>query len=85
VNVVAPEPATNADFARALAHVLHRPAAATVPAFALRLMYGEMADALLLAGQRVVPQRLLDAGFRFRYPTLDAALRAELAGHGAVA
>ena len=85
VNVVAPEPATNADFSAALARVLHRPAVATVPAFAARLMFGEMADALLLAGQRVVPQRLLDAGFRFEHATLEGALRAELAREGAAA
>jgi NAD dependent epimerase/dehydratase family enzyme len=58
---------------------------ATVPAFAARLMFGEMADALLLAGQRVVPRALLDSGFRFDHPTLEDALRAELAGHGAAA
>ena len=85
VNSVAPEPVTNAELSRVLAHVLHRPAVATVPAFAARLMFGEMADALLLAGQRVLPRKLLDAGFRFDHPTLEGALRAELAGHGAAA
>jgi uncharacterized protein (TIGR01777 family) len=85
VNAVAPEPVTNADFARALGRVLHRPAVATVPAFAARLMFGEMADALLLAGQRVVPRVLLDSGFRFDHPTVEDALRTELAGHGAAA
>ena len=85
VNAAAPEPATNADFSRTLARVLHRPALATVPAFALRLMFGEMADALLLASQRVVPRRLLDAGFRFEHPTLEDALRAELARDGVAA
>jgi uncharacterized protein (TIGR01777 family) len=85
VNSVAPEPVTNAELSRVLAHILHRPAVATVPAFAARLMFGEMADALLLAGQRVVPRRLLDAGFRFDHPTLEDALRSELAGHGAAA
>ena len=85
VNAVAPEPVTNAELSRVLAHVLHRPALATVPAFAARLMFGEMADALLLAGQRALPRKLLDAGFHFDHPTLEDALRAELAGHGAAA
>ena len=85
VNVTAPEPVTNADFSRTLGRVLHRPALATVPAFAARLMFGEMADALLLASQRAVPRVLLDVGFRFDHPTLEEALRAELAGHGAPA
>ena len=85
VNVVAPEPVTNEELSRTLARVLHRPAVATVPAFAARLMFGEMADALLLAGQRVLPRKLLDAGFRFDHPTLEDALRTELAGHGAAA
>jgi uncharacterized protein (TIGR01777 family) len=75
VNLTAPNPVTNADFARTLGHVLHRPALATVPALALRLMFGEMADTMLLAGQRVLPRRLLAAGFTFRHPTLEEALR----------
>ena len=53
-----------------------------MPGFAARLMFGEMADALLLAGQRVVPRRLHHAGFPFDHATLEDALRAELAGHG---
>jgi len=78
VNVTAPAPVSNADFARTLAHVLRRPALATIPAFALRLVYGELADAALLASQRAVPAVLERAGFVFAYPTLDAALRHEL-------
>ena len=66
------------DFAKTLGHVLHRPAIATIPAFALRLMYGELADEALLAGQRVLPRALEAAQFSFLYPTLDAALRHEL-------
>jgi uncharacterized protein (TIGR01777 family) len=78
-NLTAPEPVTNAEFARTLGKALHRPAILPAPAFALRLMLGrEKADALLLSGQRVLPRRLLDAGFVFRYPTLLEALRAEL-------
>lgn len=75
VNVVAPEPVTNAEFARTLARVLGRPALAPVPAFAARLAFGEMADALLLASQRVAPARLLATGFEFRQPRLEPALR----------
>lgn len=75
-NVVAPAPVTNAEFTRALSHVLHRPAMLAVPAFALRLMLGQMADEALLASARVSPRRLLDAGFQFGYPMLEQALRA---------
>jgi len=82
VNLTAPNPVTNADFSHTLAHVLGRPALATVPAFALRLMFGEMADAMLLAGQRVMPTRLLASGFTFSWPELDGALRAMLSKDG---
>lgn len=78
INVTAPNPVTNADFAKALGHVLHRPAMATIPAFALRLMYGELADEALLAGQRVFPRALQAAGFSFLYPKVEDAFRHEL-------
>jgi NAD dependent epimerase/dehydratase family enzyme len=78
INLTAPNPVTNAEFAKALGHVLHRPAVATIPGFALRLMYGELADEALLAGQRVVPRALEAAGFSFLYPTVEAAFRHEL-------
>jgi uncharacterized protein len=78
VNLTAPAPVTNEEFSRTLAHVLGRPALATVPPFALRLMFGEMADAVLLAGQRAAPSALVAAGFEFRHPGLEAALRFEL-------
>ncbi len=78
VNVVAPNPARNADFTRALARVVHRPALFPAPAFALRLMLGEMADALLLSSQRVVPQKLMDARFSFRFTELESALKRAL-------
>ena len=78
VNVVAPRPVQNADFTRGLASALRRPALFPAPAFALRLALGEMADELLLASQRVQPQRLIDLGFAFRYPDLESALRATL-------
>lgn len=78
VNVTAPEPVTNAAFTRTLAAVLRRPAAFPVPAAALRLAFGELADALMLAGQRALPVRLLAAGYSFRFPDLESALRHEL-------
>lgn len=71
-NLCSPQPVRNADFAQALGRALHRPARIPVPAFALRLM-GEMSS-LLLGGQRALPQRLLDAGYTFRFTDLDAAL-----------
>ena len=80
VNVVAPEPVTNADFTTTLAHVLDRPAAFHAPAWVLRLALGAMATETLLASTRVRPERLLGTGFAFRHPTLAEALRAELGG-----
>jgi uncharacterized protein (TIGR01777 family) len=78
VNLTAPSPVRNAEFTEILAHELHRPALAVVPAFAIRLLYGEMGGATVIGGQRVLPQRLQAAGFDFRYPTLPQALRAVL-------
>ena len=78
VNATAPEPVTNAVFSRTLGRVLSRPAIAPVPAFALRLLFGEMADAALLSGARVRPAKLLAAGYRFRFGDLERALRHEL-------
>jgi uncharacterized protein (TIGR01777 family) len=74
VDGVAPNPVTNVEFTRTLASVLHRPAIFPVPAFALRLAMGEMADALLLASERVVPDRLLSSGYSFRFPELRGSL-----------
>ncbi|HWF37909.1 MAG TPA: TIGR01777 family oxidoreductase [Candidatus Acidoferrales bacterium] len=78
VNVVAPEPVRNAEFARMIGKVLHRPALLPAPKFALRLALGEMADALLLTSQRVIPEQLLKANFGFRYEDLESALHAIL-------
>ncbi len=75
LNVTAPSPATNREFTQALARALHRPALVPAPAFAVRLMLGEMSDALILNGQRVLPARATTNGFEFRYPDLDSALR----------
>ena len=74
-NATAPEPVTNAQFTETLAGTLHRPALLPAPAAALRLVLGEMADALLLASQRAVPARATAEGFAFTYPTLYAALQ----------
>jgi hypothetical protein len=79
VNGVGPEPVTNRQFTETLARVLHRPAVLPAPAFALKLALGaDMARELLLSGQRAIPQRLQQAGFRFQYDTFEAALRGEL-------
>ncbi len=78
VNAVASQPVTNADFTRALARAVHRPAIFPAPPFALRLALGEMADALLLSSQRVIPDRLHQAGYRFQHAELASALRALL-------
>ncbi len=76
VNATAPEPVTNAAFAHALGAALHRPAFLPTPAFAMRLLLGEMADGLILSGQRAIPERAQRAGFTFKYAHLDEALRA---------
>ena len=75
VNVVSPNPVTNEVFTKTLGHVLSRPTALAMPAFAARLAFGEMADEMLLTSQYVVPKRLSDAGFEFKYPELEDALR----------
>jgi NAD dependent epimerase/dehydratase family enzyme len=66
---------TNREFTAALARVLRRPALAPAPAFALRLMLGEMADAMILNGRRVLPEKAKRGGFEFRYTDLESALR----------
>jgi uncharacterized protein len=79
VNVVAPQPARNAEFTRELARAMHRPAIFPAPAFALRLALGEMADALLLSSQRVMASRLEHLRYRFLHPDLPSALASVLA------
>ena len=78
LNVTAPNPVRNIDFTRVTASVLGRPAFFAAPAFALRLAVGEMADALLLASQRVVPKRLVESGCQFRFAEIEPALKAIL-------
>lgn len=77
-NVVSPCPASNREFTRTLAAVLGRPAFLPVPAIAIRILFGEMGDQLILKGQAVAPARLTELGFRWLEPTLEGALRREL-------
>jgi hypothetical protein len=74
-NLTAPEPVTNAGFTHVLGRVLHRPTVAAVPAPVIRALFGEMGQDSVLSGANVVPRALLDAGFRFRWPGLEDALR----------
>lgn len=81
-NGTAPNPVTNAEFAKALANVLHRPAVIRTPAIALKMLFGEMAD-MLLTGQRVLPDRATGEGFQFDHPTIATSLAAmSLSGNG---
>ncbi|HEY0372941.1 MAG TPA: TIGR01777 family oxidoreductase [Thermoanaerobaculia bacterium] len=73
-NATSPQPMRNRDFTRALGRAVHRPAFMPTPGFALRAAFGEMANEMLLGGQRVVPRRAEREGFRFDHPTLDASL-----------
>ena len=75
LNVTAPTPVTNEEMSRTIGRVLGRPSWLKAPAFALRLVLGEMADALVLGGQRVIPEVARQHGFVFRYPTVESALR----------
>lgn len=78
VNVTAPNPVTNKEFTRVFGRVIKRPTIFPVPAFGARLLFGEMADALLLNGARVIPKKLVDAGYKFKYDQLEEALKASL-------
>lgn len=75
VNLVAPNPVTNAEFTKTLASVLHRPAVFPMPAFAARLVFGQMGDELLLASQRVEPSKLVSNGYTFQYSGLRKSLQ----------
>ena len=74
-NATAPHPVTNREFTRALGHALRRPALMPAPALGMKLMFGELAEALLLSGQRVIPTKAQRLGFHFRYPEIDIAFR----------
>jgi len=75
VNAVAPNPARNVEFTKALGRVLSRPTIFPLPAFVVKLAFGRMGEELLLASQRVEPARLAASGYKFRYPELEGALR----------
>jgi uncharacterized protein len=75
VNVVSPNPATNEEFTKTLGKVLYRPTILPLPQFAVNLVFGEMGDALLLDSTRVVPKRLLEAGYKFQFTELEPALK----------
>jgi uncharacterized protein (TIGR01777 family) len=75
VNVTSPNPATNREFTKTLGRVLARPTVFPMPALAAKVLFGEMAEALLLSSTRVSPQALSQAGYRFQFPELEAALR----------
>jgi uncharacterized protein len=77
-NATSPQPVTNAEFSKALGRVLHRPAVVPVPGFAIRLLYGDMAQ-LVTEGQRAIPRRAVELGYEHRHPDLDQALRSALA------
>lgn len=77
VNVVAPQPVTNAEFTQVLGRVLGRPTLMAVPGLALRAVYGDMSQ-VVLGGQRVLPKRAQEAGYRFKHPELEGALRSLL-------
>jgi NAD dependent epimerase/dehydratase family enzyme len=74
-NAAAPNPVTNSEFTKTLGRVLGRPTLVPMPAFAVRLVFGEMGEELLLASARMEPARLLSAGYQFRFPQLEGALR----------
>ncbi len=71
---MAPVPVTNAEFTKTLGKVLSRPTIFPIPVFAIKLLFGEMGEALLLGGQRVAPERLVAEGYEFSYPQLEQAL-----------
>jgi hypothetical protein len=79
VNLTAPQPVPNAEFTRTLGKLLGRPRLVPLPVFAVRLLFGEMGDELLLSGQKVLPKKLLASGFQFTHPDLESALRWGLA------
>lgn len=78
VNLTAPTPVTNSEFTKIMGKVLHRPTILPAPGFGLKLILGDMAQEMLLEGNRAMPEKLLSAGFKFEYPQLEAALIREI-------
>ncbi|KTD08721.1 TIGR01777 family oxidoreductase [Legionella jamestowniensis] len=81
-NLTSPHPVSQAEFAKTLAKIMHRPLWLKLPAFVIRTLFGEMGETLLLQGQRVVPRRLPEAGYKFRFPELQLALEKEFKNKG---
>jgi len=79
VNLTAPNPVTNEEFTKSLGHALNRPTILPIPEFAIKLMFGEMGETLLLQGTRAVPKRLEEAGYKFKYTNVDDAMKNVLA------
>jgi uncharacterized protein (TIGR01777 family) len=77
-NLTAPNPATNQEFTKALGHAISRPTVLPIPEFAIKLMFGEMGETLLLTGARVLPKRLEEAGYKFQFTNLDEAIKSVL-------
>ncbi len=75
VNVVSPQAVSNAQFTKILGQVMHRPTFLPVPGFVIRLLFGEMGQSLLLEGAHVIPRRLQESGYQFRFADLKAALK----------
>jgi uncharacterized protein len=75
LNAISPNPITNRDFTRILGNVLSRPTLVSIPRFAARMAFGELADAALLSSVRVMPTKLLRSGYQFRFPKIEQALR----------
>lgn len=75
VNATAPNPATNEEFTKTLGTVLHRPTIIPIPEFGIKLLFGEMGETLLLQGCRVLPKRLTEAGFEFKFTNLEEAMK----------
>jgi uncharacterized protein len=80
LNMVSPNPVTNAEFTKTLAKALRRPAIFPVPAFAARMAFGELADEAVLASAKVEPRKLLNTGFQFKFPDLESTLKSLLRG-----
>ena len=78
VNLTAPTPVTNSEFTKIMGKVLHRPTILPAPGFGLKLILGDMAQEMLLEGSKVMPEKLLSAGFKFEYPQLEGALLREI-------
>ncbi len=78
INVTAPNPVTNHTFTKTLGEVLNRPTFIPIPEFGVKFMFGEMGETLLLGGSRVIPKKLEDLGFKFKYPELKEAIKKAL-------